>query len=63
NLVCRCNDGQIAALYTCTTLRGSKLAFEFRQWPDRRREGSIGPPHKGPCAVYMTKVDGMVNSA
>ncbi|OHW91328.1 endoglucanase b [Colletotrichum incanum] len=56
-------DGEIAAAYTCAAPGGSKLTFEFRQWPDGRAEGSIDPSHKGPCAVYMKKVDDMATSA
>ncbi|KAK6206197.1 endoglucanase b [Colletotrichum tabaci] len=56
-------DGQIAAAYTCAAPGGSRLTFEFRQWPDRRAEGSIDPSHKGPCAVYMKKVNDMASSA
>ncbi len=36
---------------------GSTLAFEWRDWPDGSQAGSIDPSHKGPCAVYMKKVD------
>ncbi|KAK1968110.1 endoglucanase B [Colletotrichum sublineola] len=50
-------DGQIAAAYTCPAPGSAKLTFEFRQWPDKRQEGSIDPSHKGPCAVYVKKVD------
>ncbi|KAK1974573.1 glycosyl hydrolase family 61-domain-containing protein [Colletotrichum cereale] len=56
-------DGEIAAAYTCAASGGSRLTFEFRQWPDGRAEGSIDPSHKGPCAVYIKKVDDMATSA
>ncbi|KAK2035718.1 hypothetical protein LZ31DRAFT_424410, partial [Colletotrichum somersetense] len=56
-------DGQIAAAYTCAAPGGSNLTFEFRQWPDGRAEGSIDPSHKGPCAVYMKRMDDMATSA
>ena len=36
---------------------GSKITFEWRDWPDGTKPGSIDPSHKGPCAVYMKKVD------
>lgn len=36
---------------------GDVLAFEWRDWPDGSQPGSIDPSHKGPCAVYMKKVD------
>ncbi|TQN72182.1 putative endo-beta-1,4-glucanase D [Colletotrichum shisoi] len=56
-------DGQIAAAYTCAAPGSAKLTFEFRQWPDKRQEGSIDPSHKGPCAVYIKKVDDIATSA
>lgn len=36
---------------------GDALAFEWRDWPDASQPGSIDPSHKGPCAVYMKKVE------
>ena len=33
------------------------MTFEYHFWPDARIEGGIDPNHKGPCAVYMKKVD------
>ncbi len=36
---------------------GSTLVFEWRDWPDGSQPGSIDISHKGPCAVYMKKVD------
>jgi len=56
-------DGQIAAAYTCAAPGSAQLTFEFRQWPDKRQEGSIDPSHKGPCAVYVKKVDDMTSPA
>ncbi|KAK1699995.1 endoglucanase B [Colletotrichum godetiae] len=56
-------DGQIAAAYTCAAPGNSKLTFEFRQWPDARAEGSIDPSHRGPCSVYVKKVDNMTTAA
>ncbi|KAK2054223.1 endoglucanase B [Colletotrichum caudatum] len=55
-------DGQIAAAYTCAAPGSAQLTFEFRQWPDKRQEGSIDPSHKGPCAVYVKKVDDIATS-
>lgn len=37
--------------------QSAQLTFEFRLWPDGSNPGSIDPSHKGPCAVYMKKVD------
>ncbi|OHF02182.1 endoglucanase B [Colletotrichum orchidophilum] len=56
-------DGQIAAAYTCAAPGNSKLTFEFRQWPDARAQGSIDPSHRGPCSVYVKKVDDMTTAA
>ncbi|WYZ45217.1 hypothetical protein EsH8_VIII_000533 [Colletotrichum jinshuiense] len=56
-------DGEIAAAYTCAAPGSSKLTFEFRQWPDARADGSIDPSHKGPCSVYIKKVDDMATTA
>lgn len=36
---------------------GDTLTFEWRDWPDASQPGSIDPSHKGPCAVYMKKVE------
>ena len=36
---------------------GDSIVFEWRDWPDASQPGSIDPSHKGPCAVYMKKVD------
>ena len=36
---------------------GSTLIFEWRDWPDGSQPGSIDISHKGPCAVYMKKVE------
>ena len=36
---------------------GSTLAFEWRTWPDGSQYGSIDISHKGPCAIYMKKVE------
>ena len=36
---------------------GDGLVLEWRDWPDASQPGSIDPSHKGPCAVYMKKVD------
>ncbi|OLN88100.1 putative endo-beta-1,4-glucanase D 3, partial [Colletotrichum chlorophyti] len=56
-------DGEIAAAYTCAAPGSSKLTFEFREWPDARAEGSIDSSHKGPCAVYVKKVDDMAKTS
>lgn len=35
------------------------MTFEFRVWPNAENPGSIDDSHKGPCAVYLKKVDDM----
>ncbi|KAF9881778.1 endoglucanase b [Colletotrichum karsti] len=55
-------DGATAAAYTCPASGSSKITFEFRQWPDARQEGSIDPSHRGPCAVYVKKVDDIMTT-
>lgn len=44
----------------CRAKAGSKLTFEYRFWPDGSQPGAIDRSHKGPCAVYMKKVDSAV---
>ena len=39
---------------------GDSFTFEFRDWPDGSQPGSIDVSHKGPCAVYMKKVDNAI---
>ncbi|KAL0944433.1 endoglucanase b [Colletotrichum truncatum] len=56
-------DGNIAAAYVCPAPGSSKLTFEFREWPDARAEGSIDGSHRGPCAVYVKKVDDMFKTS
>lgn len=36
------------------------MTFEFRFWPDGSQRGSIDKSHKGPCEVYMKKVDSAI---
>lgn len=40
-----------------STKAGDTITFEWRDWPDASQPGSIDISHKGPCAVYMKKVD------
>ncbi|KAF6833437.1 endoglucanase b [Colletotrichum musicola] len=56
-------DGEVAAAYVCPAPGSAKLTFEFREWPDARQEGSIDGSHRGPCSVYIKKVDDMFNDA
>ncbi|EGX90755.1 endoglucanase B [Cordyceps militaris CM01] len=45
--------------FVCPAASGAKLTFEFRLWPDAQHPGAIDEGHKGPCAVYLKRVDDM----
>lgn len=36
------------------------MTFEYRFWPDGTQRGAIDISHKGPCEVYMKKVDSAI---
>ena len=50
-------NGQNGVARVCPAKAGSKLTFEWRDWPDGTQHGIIDPNHKGPCSIYMKKVD------
>lgn len=50
-------NGQTGVDRVCGVNDGSSLTFNFRDWPDGSQPGTIDKSHKGPCAVYMKKVD------
>ncbi|GAB1199656.1 glycosyl hydrolase family 61-domain-containing protein [Aspergillus pseudonomiae] len=50
-------DGEKGVARVCPAKANSLLTFEFRAWADGAQPGSIDISHKGPCAVYMKKVD------
>ncbi|GAO15678.1 hypothetical protein UVI_02019070 [Ustilaginoidea virens] len=52
-------DGAKAVAFTCPTPHRATLTFEFRMHPDGREPGPIAASHKGPCAVYLKRVDDM----
>lgn len=54
-------NGQNGVPRVCSANAGSKITFEYRFWPDGSQPGAIDKSHKGPCAVYMKKVDSAVN--
>jgi hypothetical protein len=39
---------------------GATLTFEFRSWPNDPSKERLDPGHKGPCAVYLKKVDSAI---
>jgi len=49
-------NGETGVARVAAVNAGSTLAFEWRDWPDGSQPGSIDSSHKGPCAVYMKKV-------
>lgn len=50
-------DGEKGVARVCPVGAASTLTFEFREWPDGSNPGAIDDGHKGPCSVYMKKVD------
>ncbi|KAI9747127.1 MAG: hypothetical protein M1835_002212, partial [Candelina submexicana] len=54
-------DGGTGVSRVCPVKGGATITFEFRSWPDGSVPGSIDTSHKGPCAVYMKKVDSAIN--
>ena len=50
-------NGEQGVARVASTKAGDTITFEWRDWPDGSQPGSIDPSHKGPCAVYMKKVD------
>lgn len=49
-------NGEQGVARVASTKAGDTITFEWRDWPDGSQPGSIDPSHKGPCAVYMKKV-------
>lgn len=49
--------GETGVARVCPANAGSTLTFEFRVWPDASHPGALDPLHKGPCSVFMKKVD------
>lgn len=50
-------NGETGVSRIASTKGGDTIIFEWRDWPDGSQPGSIDISHKGPCAVYMKKVD------
>ena len=53
-------NGMNGVSRVCGANAGSKVTFEFRDWPDGTQPGSIDPGHRGTCAIYMKKVDNAI---
>ncbi|KAK7427418.1 hypothetical protein QQZ08_006024 [Neonectria magnoliae] len=56
-------DGEKAVKFICPASSGSQLTFEFRESPSYDSEGVIAEGHKGPCSVYLKKVDNMFSDS
>lgn len=56
-------DGRDPVPFVCPASSGAKLTFEFRLWPNYEQPGALDPGHKGPCAVYVKRVDDMFADA
>lgn len=55
--------GETAVDFVCPASNGARLTFEFRESPEYLRTGAIDSRHKGPCAVYIRKVDDIMNDS
>jgi len=49
--------GTVGVDRTCVVPDGATLTFEWREYANDASKGVLDPSHKGPCAVYMKKVD------
>ncbi|KAF2688204.1 lytic polysaccharide monooxygenase [Lentithecium fluviatile CBS 122367] len=57
-----CNvDGTTGVPRVQSVPDGSTLTFEMRSWPNDASKESLDEGHKGPCAVYLKKVDSAVD--
>lgn len=50
-------NGETGVARVAAAKAGATITFEWRSWPNGEKPGSIDISHKGPCAVYMKKVD------
>ncbi|KAF2103427.1 hypothetical protein NA57DRAFT_32581, partial [Rhizodiscina lignyota] len=53
-------DGTEGVSRVCPVPDGSTLTFKFQSWASDPTKPSLDPGHKGPCAVYLKKVDSAV---
>lgn len=56
-------DGNTAVPYVCPASGGSTITFIYREHPGGEKTGVIAEGHKGPCSVYLKKVDDMFNDS
>ncbi|KAM0240648.1 hypothetical protein ACHAPO_002549 [Fusarium lateritium] len=56
-------DGGKAVQYICPAPGGAQLTFQFRESPSGHKKGAIAEGHRGPCSVYMKKVDDMFSDS
>lgn len=57
-----CNvDGDKGVSRVQAVKDGATLTFEFRGWTDDPSKVRLDRGHKGPCAVYLKKVDSAIN--
>jgi hypothetical protein len=61
-MACGYNGGK-AVPFICPASSGAKLTFEFREWPNFQNPGAIDDGHKGPCAVYIKRVNDMFSDS
>ncbi|KAK0391281.1 hypothetical protein NLU13_0782 [Sarocladium strictum] len=54
-------QGEKSVPFVCPANGGSTVTFEFREWPAADHPGSIDESHKGPCNVYMKKMDNILS--
>ncbi|KAF2658734.1 lytic polysaccharide monooxygenase [Lophiostoma macrostomum CBS 122681] len=57
-----CNvDGSKGVARVQSVEDGDTLSFEFRSWPNDPSKERLDRGHKGPCAVYLKKVDSAID--
>ncbi|CAH0048618.1 unnamed protein product [Clonostachys solani] len=56
-MACGREGTQNPVKYICPAKGSSTLTFDFRESPNYSRSGAIDGGHKGPCSVYVKKVD------
>ncbi|KAM5348029.1 hypothetical protein ACJ41O_007853 [Fusarium nematophilum] len=56
-------DGDKAVKFICPAPGGAQLTFQFRESPSYNKPGAIAEGHKGPCSVYVKKVDDMFSNS